>query len=64
MNGVSQTGSASLIQAIRGPVLMIVVGALFAIDHQGMAPFSRTWPALLIVIGLLKLLERAEPRGV
>ncbi len=65
MNGISYTppqGEIPLVRAIRGPILMIVVGSLFAIDHQGLAPFSRTWPALLIVIGVLKLMERSAPR--
>ena len=69
MNGVNYGPPAlagaeiSLVRAVRGPILMIVVGALFAIDHQGLAPFSRTWPALLIVIGVLKLMERSAPRA-
>lgn len=52
----------SLIAAIRGPVLMITVGALFAIDHAGLYSFSTTWPAILIVLGVMKLMERASPR--
>lgn len=66
MNGVSYgpppPAELSLVQAVRGPILMIVVGVLFAIDHHGLAPFSRTWPALLIVIGVLKLMERSASR--
>ena len=52
----------SLMRAVRGPILLITLGTLFAIDHVGSYAFSTTWPALLIVIGLLKLLERATPR--
>lgn len=52
----------SLMRAVRGPILLITLGTLFAIDHVGAYAFSTTWPALLIVIGLLKLLERATPR--
>ena len=52
----------SLMRAIRGPILLITVGTLFAIDHVGPYAFSTTWPALLIVVGLLKLLERSAPR--
>lgn len=48
-----------LMRAIRGPILLITVGSLFAIDHVGGYAFSTTWPALLIVVGLLKLMERA-----
>ncbi|MCC6364053.1 MAG: hypothetical protein IT165_11045 [Bryobacterales bacterium] len=54
----------SLIAAVRGPILMITVGALFAIDHAGLYSFSSTWPAILIVIGVMKLMERASaPRS-
>ncbi|HUQ91989.1 MAG TPA: DUF5668 domain-containing protein [Bryobacteraceae bacterium] len=52
-------GSESLVRAIRGPIVLITIGTLFAIDHMGGYAFSRTWPVLLIIIGLLKLIERA-----
>jgi hypothetical protein len=45
--------------AIRGPVTLITIGTLFAIDHFTPYGFDRTWPILLIVIGLLSLLCRA-----
>jgi Domain of unknown function (DUF5668) len=50
-------------QAIRGPVLLITVGVLFAIQQAGFLPFSRTWPLLVIVVGVVKLVERmnAQP---
>ena len=47
-----------LVRAMRGPVILIAVGTLFAIDHFGAYGFERTWPVLIIVIGLMKLLER------
>lgn len=51
---------APLITAIRGPVMLIAVGALFTIDHFGAVGFSRTWPILIIVFGVMKLLERTS----
>jgi hypothetical protein len=45
--------------AVRGPVTLITVGTLFAIDHFTRYAFSRTWPVLLIVFGALSLLCRA-----
>lgn len=45
-------------RAARGPVLLIVVGVLFAVQQAGIVPFTRTWPLILIVIGLMKLVER------
>jgi hypothetical protein len=50
--------------AIRGPILMITLGVLLAIDQLGTVSFERTWPVLLIVFGLFKLAERASPRNV
>jgi Domain of unknown function (DUF5668) len=45
-------------QAIRGPVVLIVIGVLFAVHQAGVLPFSRTWPLLIIVLGVMKLIER------
>jgi hypothetical protein len=47
-----------LLCAIQGPVLMIALGALLALDQFGSLSFGRTWPVLLIVFGLFKLMER------
>ncbi|MCC7235413.1 MAG: hypothetical protein IT163_08920 [Bryobacterales bacterium] len=48
-----------LMRALRGPVLMMTLGAMLVADHFTQFPFSRTWPVLLIVLGIMKLLERA-----
>jgi len=45
-------------QAIRGPIVLIVIGVLFAVHQAGILPFSRTWPLLIIVVGVMKLIER------
>ena len=50
---------ALLIQAVRGPILLMTLGVLFAIQQAGILDFSRTWPLILIVIGVTKLMERA-----
>jgi Domain of unknown function (DUF5668) len=47
-----------LAQAVRGPVLLITLGVLFAIHQAGIEPFSRTWPLILIMLGVMKLIER------
>jgi hypothetical protein len=49
----------SFVQAIRGPIMLIVLGSLVAIDYAGIYGFWRTWPILIIVFGILKLMERA-----
>lgn len=54
------TRRALLFQSIRGPILLITLGALFAIHQAGILSFSRTWPLLIIVIGVMKLLERSS----
>jgi hypothetical protein len=63
MNG----NRSALLCAIRGPVLLITLGTLFAIaqfpvGRFGPYSFARTWPVLLIVYGILKLLEYAAAR--
>ncbi len=48
---------ANLLQAIRGPVLLVTLGLLMAADQLDRMSFSRTWPVLLILFGLFKLAE-------
>lgn len=52
----------SFLQAIRGPIMLITLGSLVAIDYAGIYAFWRTWPVLIIVFGVLKLLERATAK--
>lgn len=60
MNGAD----GSLIRAIRGPITLITLGVLFALNNFTPYGFHQTWPVLLIVFGLLSLLRRAEPGPV
>jgi len=57
---------------LMGPVMLITVGVLFLLDQLGHAHwmgFDFTWPALMIVPGVVMLLERSAstyghiPRG-
>jgi hypothetical protein len=60
MNG----NSYSMIRAIRGPVTLITIGVLFALNNFTPYGFDRTWPVILIVFGLLSLLRRGtQPTG-
>jgi hypothetical protein len=53
--------NSDLIQAIRGPIMLITLGVLVSIDYfQGISFTKATWPVLLIVFGLLKLLEKSQ----
>jgi hypothetical protein len=45
----------SLIDAIRGPIILVTLGLLMAADQMDRIGIDRTWPALLILFGLLKL---------
>ena len=54
--------NSAFIRAIRGPILLMVLGALILIDHRGDVSFWRTWPLLSITGGLLVLAERAAIR--
>jgi hypothetical protein len=53
--------SAALLRAVRGPVMMITVGILFALDNFTPFSFNRTWPILLVVSGILSL-GKGAPR--
>jgi hypothetical protein len=50
---------AAVMAAIRGPVVLITLGVLFAIDYSAGISFGKTWPVLLIVLGILHLFRRA-----
>jgi hypothetical protein len=55
--------SAAFLRAVRGPVMMITVGILFALDNFTQFGFSRTWPVLLVVSGILSLGGGGRMRG-
>jgi len=52
----------STIRAIRGPVTLITIGALFALNNFTPYRFDQTWPVILIVFGLMSLLGRSVER--
>lgn len=53
-----------LMRAITGPIILITVGVLFTMERFSGISFGQTWPVLLIVIGVLKLLGGRRPRGL
>src|SRR5438093_2020213 len=63
----AMNGNEPLARAIRGPITLITLGVLFALDNFTPYRFSQTWPVLLIVFGLLSLLRHgtrpAPPAG-
>ncbi len=47
---------------LMGPVILITLGLMFLMDQ--IVPgwnLGRTWPVLLVVIGIVKLLDSARP---
>ena len=53
-----------LIRAVRGPIVLITLGVLAALDQAGGVSFWRTWPALLIVGGVLALADRVGVKNI
>jgi hypothetical protein len=44
-------------RGLMGPVVLITIGVLFLIGQYSHYSFVRLWPAILIVVGLVKVLE-------
>jgi hypothetical protein len=51
-------GERNVFRSVRGPVTLITIGVLFALQNFTPYDFGQTWPVLLIVFGLLSLLGR------
>jgi hypothetical protein len=48
----------ALVRAARGPILLIVLGVLMSLHRYQDISFTKTWPVLLILLGVMKLFER------
>ena len=46
---------------LMGPVVLVTIGTLFLIQSLDGPNFVRTWPVLLLAIGLVKLLDSQNP---
>jgi len=42
---------------LMGPAMLVTIGVLFLLDNVGRMEFHRTWPAILLVIGVVKLVQ-------
>lgn len=51
--------NSNLIRAVRGPLMLILVGTLFAFDRFTDLSIGRTWPVFLIGFGVMLFAERA-----
>jgi LiaI-LiaF-like transmembrane region len=60
--GYTQTPPTTRRVSLMGPVVLITLGLMFLLA-QFMPGWGigRTWPALLIVIGVIKLLDAGRP---
>jgi len=52
------------IRGLMGPVIVIAIGILFLLHqvHGGNLDFGNTWPAILVLIGVLLLASSLAPR--
>jgi len=55
--------SYMLMRAVRGPILLMALGILMSLHRFQDISFSKTWPVLLILLGLMKLFERMALRS-
>ena len=43
--------------SVMGPAMLVTLGVLFLLDSVSHVGFGRTWPAILLVIGVVKLMQ-------
>src|SRR5580698_1530374 len=53
---------ADRMRGLTGPVVLVMLGTLSLIEDMGGPRWHRTWPLLLLAIGVTKLLERQGPK--
>ncbi len=46
---------------LMGPAVLVTIGVLFLLANMADYPFHRTWPIMLIVIGLIKVVRYIIP---
>jgi TM2 domain-containing membrane protein YozV len=51
--------SALAVSSLRGPLLLVIGGILLALQAFNVVRFGRTWPVLVIALGVSLLLERS-----
>jgi cell wall-active antibiotic response 4TMS protein YvqF/B-box zinc finger protein len=50
-------------RSLAGPAVLVTVGVLSLVDNLNGPRWDRTWPVILLVIGVIKLLERGGHLG-
>jgi len=46
---------------LMGPAMLFTIGTLFLLESVHVAPFHRTWPVILLVVGAVKLVQGTKP---
>ena len=44
-------------RGLMGPAILVTLGALFLLDNWSRISFHQTWPLILVVIGVIKVLQ-------
>lgn len=52
-DGAENGGADRLLSVLRVPLIVMALGALFLVEDYGGPAASRTWPALLVLLGAL-----------
>jgi TM2 domain-containing membrane protein YozV len=60
---VKRRMSPNCYRSITGPAVLVTIGALSLIDNLHGPGWDRTWPVILLVIGVIKLVERGYLAG-
>ena len=47
-----------LLRRLRGPLILVTIGVMALLNQYDVLSFGRSWPLILIVIGILMLAER------
>ncbi len=61
--GIVGGGKPRCAGSLMGPAIMLTLGIQFLLDSLGVIRFGRTLPALLVVIGLVKILHSTTGQG-
>ena len=59
--GSSSRSVATLAEGLLGPALLLTVAALLALQAADIIPLRHSWPAFLIVWGVMLFLSRSDP---
>jgi hypothetical protein len=55
--GMNCTCDRCRLRKIMGPAILVTIGTLFLLQSLDVAEFDRTWPAILLVVGIVKLVQ-------